>query len=75
MITTGLILEIIKRLKEQGIKDTDLPEGNLPLIGDESLVIVQDSRNKIINLSELANSFRVDINTIEEFIRINNSGN
>ena len=52
MFTLEQINEIKKRLINSGSKDTQLPEAELPLSGEETVAIIQDGENKKVPIRE-----------------------
>lgn len=52
MFTLEQIREIKERLINSGSKDTQLPEAELPLSGEETVAIIQDGENKKIPIRE-----------------------
>lgn len=54
MITEEQLNQIIKRLQDYGIKDTQFPEAS-PLSGEESVAIIQENLNKRTTLQNIVN--------------------
>lgn len=52
MFTLEQINEIKKRLSNSGSKDTQLPEAELPLGGEETVAIIQNGENKKVLIRE-----------------------
>lgn len=57
MFTQEQINEIRQRLAISGTKDTQLPLAELPLIGEESVAIIQHGENKRVSIEEFYEEF------------------
>lgn len=65
--TRDQIAEIIARIKEQSVKDTQLPDAG-ELAGDEKVAIVKNLKNKLTSLDNLVKYLIQDGNFLDEIL-------